>query len=57
MVALSPILENEDKKADAASIVTHCKKSAGVARETMRVSLNPGSALFFQSQYLPPHLA
>ena len=30
--------------------MTHCKKSAGVPRETMRVSLYPGSALFFQSQ-------
>ena len=49
-VTLSPILEDNNKKADAASIMTHCKKSAGVPRETMRVSLYPGSALFFQSQ-------
>ncbi|KJA15413.1 hypothetical protein HYPSUDRAFT_91939 [Hypholoma sublateritium FD-334 SS-4] len=47
-IALSPMLENDEKSPDAESIVTRCKKSAGVPREIMRVSLNPGSALFFQ---------
>ncbi len=53
---LSPTLEDDNKKADVASIMTHCKKSAGVPRETMRVSLYPGSALFFQSQLSPLHM-